>query len=82
MKNYTVILSYLDNSSAYSFERVQATTPEKAIERAQIQKYTGLRDYNEQDRVLALKEMRDPLNQYLVYGCIEGHHTDVNPYAE
>jgi hypothetical protein len=40
MDTYTVILGYLDNSSDYSLEHVQADSPKRAIECAKIAKWS------------------------------------------
>lgn len=81
MDNYTVILSYLDNSDDVSFEHVLADSPKRAIECAKIAKWTGKDDFNGQDELDAIEAMKNPDNQYTVYGCILGHHKDLNPNA-
>ena len=81
MDTYTVILGYLDNSSDYSLEHVQADSPKRAIECAKIAKWSGKDDFDGQDEIDALKAMKDEDNQYHVFGCFLGELKDLNPDA-
>ena len=72
MNKYTVILGYLDNSSDYSFEHVEAIDPKEAMEKAKRGKYIG------DDPSIPEEEVTEAIKGYPVYGCIVGHHIDAN----